>query len=141
MPEYPGTMKGDRPEDDPEFYAMWIQENQSPLMAKISELFNQIEEKTTRNRADEEQLKVDGEEFHTTNTYDYTDYATMSTSHKDNLANPDYDPGEITETTVVNYTDVSFLHILLYTILTSCSKKSITIGMLCQTLLLSKTLL
>lgn len=41
MPEYPGTLKGDRPEDDPEFYYMWMSENASPLMKKINELFSQ----------------------------------------------------------------------------------------------------
>lgn len=38
VPEYPGTLKGPYPEDDPDFFKIWIQSNSSPIMDKISEI-------------------------------------------------------------------------------------------------------
>lgn len=39
MPEYPGTIRGDNPEDDPDFFQSWITQNLSPLMLKILSVF------------------------------------------------------------------------------------------------------
>lgn len=89
MPEYPGTVLGDRPEDDPHFYEIWLGENQSPMMKRISELFGKLSQKDYKIDVDEDKvIKVENpDDFKTIQNINFTDYATgdlTETEYMDN---------------------------------------------------------
>jgi len=109
MPEYPGTIKGDRPEDDPQFYSMWLEENQSPIMKKISELFSNINSKLNVRKSDslKSNIEQESDSLGSAIKVDLSDYATMNKSHADLFSDPNYIPNEMKETTEINFDSVN----------------------------------